>query len=478
MLLDVEELFVVPEDIPTDPDYIDPTLKKQRFVIFPNRFPLFAVEKVGTQWLMDAEMVEAAPALHRERVPLNIDDVVATLPGWAQGEFGGLRIWQLLALFALVLLGIVLQKILVFLAGAWLKRLKVGWIREGMEAAHKPIGGLALAAVLQMGLPSLHLPIGLHHLGLLSSRILAAFSIVWLGYRLVDVFGAVLQRRADATDSRLDDQLVPLVRTSLKVGITVIGTLFILQNLSIDVGSLLAGLGIGGLAFALAAKDTVANLFGSLMIFIDRPFQVGDWIKMGDVEGTVEEVGFRTSRVRTFYNSLLTVPNARVTDSAVDNLGVRTYRRYKTDLSLTYSTPPAKIDAFCQGVRNLIETIPGMRRDFYLVEFNGFGDSGLQIMVYCFMHTKDWGDELRARHNFNLAILRLAEDLGVEFAFPTQSLHVESVPPATTRPQGILSHYEQQDLDSVVEGWGPRGDRYGKMGLTDAEDLGKPPKTG
>jgi MscS family membrane protein len=478
LLLDVENLYVTPEDLPADPQHVDPVTGKSRHVVFPDRFPLFAVEKIDGRWLIDKEMVQNAPALYRDRVPLDLDGIVQSLPSWAQGNFAGLHIWQLLALLALLILGIILQKVLVFLLGSWLERLQVGWIREAMTAAHKPIGGLALALVLHLGLPAIRLPIGAHHLGLLSAHILAAFSVVWLGYRLVDVFADVLGRRAADTESRLDDQLVPLVRKSLKVGITIIGFIFILQNLNIDVGSLLAGLGIGGLAFALAAKDTVANLFGSVMIFIDRPFQVGDWIRMGDVEGTVEEVGFRTSRVRTFYNSVLTVPNARVTDSAVDNLGVRTFRRYKTVLSLTYSTPPAKIDAFCQGVRNLIDTIPGMRRDFYLVEFSEFGDSGLQILVYSFLYTKDWADELRARHNFNLAILRLAEDLGVEFAFPTQSIHVEAVAPASERAKGSLSSFEQQELDSVVESWGPRGDRYRQMGLTEAEDLGKTPKIG
>jgi len=478
LLLDVENLYVVPEDVPNDPNHVDSVTGKSRHVLFPGKFPLLAVEKVEGRWLIDKEMVRKAPELYRERVPLDLDGVVQSLPTWAQGDFAGLHVWQLIALLALIILGIILQKILVFLVGSWLERLQVGWIREAMTAAHKPIGGLALSLVLQLGLPGIRLPIGAHHLGILSAQILAAFSIVWLGYRLVDVFADVLGRRAADTESRLDDQLVPLVRKSLKVGITIIGTIFILQNLNIDVGSLLAGLGIGGLAFALAAKDTVANLFGSVMIFIDRPFQVGDWIRMGEVEGTVEEVGFRTSRVRTFYNSVLTVPNARVTDSAVDNLGVRTFRRYKTQLSLNYNTPPAKIDAFCQGVRNLIETIPGMRRDFYLVEFTELGDSGLNVMVYCFMYTKDWADELRARHNFNLAILRLAEDLGVEFAFPTQSIHVEAMAPTAERSKGKLSTFEKNELNAVVESWGPKGDRYKQMGLLDAEDLGGSPKIG
>jgi MscS family membrane protein len=278
----------------------------------------------------------------------------------------------------------------------------------------------------------------------------------------------MLDRRAAKTATKLDDQLVPIVRKSLKLVVSIIGTVFILQNLNVDVGSLLAGLGLGGLAFALAAKDTVANFFGSIMIFIDKPFHVGDWIQIGDdVEGTVEEVGFRTTRVRTFYNSMLTVPNARVTDSCVDNLGARQYRRYKADLSLTYNTPPAKISAFCEGVRQLIESLPGMRKDFYLVEFTEFGDSGLNIMVYSFMHTPDWDTELRVRTNFNLAILQLAEDLGVEFAFPTRTLHVDSVAPTQKQASIARKEFTVDELNRVAAEYGPGGKRFAALTISD-----------
>src|SRR5690606_24921192 len=141
--------------------------------------------------------------------------------------------------------------------------------------------------------------------------------------------------KAESTDSKLDDQLVPLLRKAMKIFVVLVGALFLLQNLDVNVASLVAGLGIGGVAVALAAKDTIANFFGSLMIFIDRPFQIGDWVKIGETEGIVEVVGFRSTRVRTFYNSLVTVPNAHFTEAAIDNLGMREYRRTSTVLNLT-----------------------------------------------------------------------------------------------------------------------------------------------
>src|SRR5690606_21829642 len=204
---------------------------------------------------------------------------------------------------------------------------------------------------------------------------------------------------------KLDDQLVPLLRKTLKVFIAVLGAIFVLQNLDVDVGSLLAGLGLGGLAFALAAKDTVANFFGSLVVFIDKPFQIGDWVVIGGTEGEIEEVGFRTTRVRTFYNSLVTIPNAKLTDTAIDNYGARRWRRYVANLGLTYDTPPERMEAFCEGVRGIIQRLDGMRRDYAIVEFNNYGESGLNVMVYCFMGAPNWKTELRIRTALNLEIL-------------------------------------------------------------------------
>jgi MscS family membrane protein len=209
------------------------------------------------------------------------------------------------------------------------------------------------------------------------------------------------------------------------VFIIVIGVIFSADNLNVDVTSLLAGLGLGGLAFALAAKDLLGNFFGSITVLLDRPFHIGDWVIIGDVEGSVEQVGFRSTRIRTFYNSLITLPNALLTTSKIDNMGARRYRRMRTMLSLTYSTPPEKIDAFCEGVRALVQLHPYMRKDYYHVYFNEYNSASLDILVYVFWQTPDWNTELRERHRFLLDILRLAKQLNVEFAYPTQTLYLK-----------------------------------------------------
>jgi MscS family membrane protein len=183
----------------------------------------------------------------------------------------------------------------------------------------------------------------------------------------------------------LDDQLVPLVRKTLKAFVIVVGSLFILKyGLRVDIVPYLTGLSIGGLAFALAAQDTIKNFFGSIMIFIDKPFQVGDWITSGEVDGTVEEVGFRSTRVRTFRNSLVYIPNGKIADATIDNHGLRKYRRFYTNITITYETPPELIEVFVDGLREIVRKHPKTRKDFYNIYLNNLASYSLEVMFYVF----------------------------------------------------------------------------------------------
>jgi MscS family membrane protein len=151
---------------------------------------------------------------------------------------------------------------------------------------------------------------------------------------------------------------------------------------------------------------------------------VGDWVVIEDIEGTVEELGFRSTRIRTFYNSQVTVPNSTLVRAAVDNYGRRSYRRWKTNIGVQYDTPPEKLLAFTEGIRELVRRHPYTRKDFYQVWCNDFGDSSLNILLYIFHHVPDWATELRERERMFVDIVRLADRLGVQFAFPTRTVHL------------------------------------------------------
>ncbi|GMV41832.1 MAG: hypothetical protein AMXMBFR64_35480 [Myxococcales bacterium] len=455
-VLDARGLYVLWPEIPDAPDHAAEG-GGATFDLYPKALGGVIIARTGDRWLFSPASCARIDELYRDTFPAGLEDFIASLPTWLQGRLLGIQGWQVLALLLLVFVALGLQKLAVALFATYLRRiarrLPGKWLEKVVQRSDRPVGGLVMAAVFAMGVPLLQFPVQVAAITLLATRVLAAFSLVWLGYRLADVLCDALDERAARTETRLDDQLVPLLRKSIKVVLVVVGGIFILQNLDVDVGSLLAGLGLGGLAFALAAKDTVANFFGSVMIFIDKPFQIGDWIKISDaVEGTVAEVGFRTTRIRTFYNSMVTVPNALVTNTAIDNLGARTYRRYKATLGLTYDTAPEKVQAFCEGVRAVILALPGMRKDFYMVEFQGFGAHSLDILLYCFMHVPDWATELRTRTNLNLEILRLARELGVEFAFPTQTLHVQMGAAVEARDGADVPA-----LAEVIRSFGPGG---------------------
>lgn len=382
------------------------------------------------------------------------------MPDWLDNTFLDVEVWKYLAILGLLFGALLAKAIFQWLLKRYfrtlLSRTGLTYLERTIESADRALGLLAFGLIVFFGVPMIGLPAQAEQIAQIAARMVTAISAVWLSFRVLDVLFDYLAGRAEHTDSKLDDQLIPILRRTVKVFAAVIGGLFVLQNMNVDVGSLLAGLGLGGLAFALAAKDTVANFFGSVMIFVDKPFTIGDWVVIDKHEGIVEEVGFRTSRIRTFYNSLLTVPNSMMTTAVIDNYGARKYRRYYTTLGITYDTPPEKVQAFCEGIRAIITGMPGMRKDYYLVEFNGFGDCALNIMLYCFMETPTWADELRVRTQLNLEILRLADRLGVRFAFPTRSLHIESAAAPTQAPTASPPP-RVEELAAVVREFGPRG---------------------
>ncbi|NQZ53139.1 MAG: mechanosensitive ion channel family protein [Piscirickettsiaceae bacterium] len=398
------------------------------------------VKQDDNRWLFSQATLEALPAIleglltkpakqgakdPQRSLPFHIK-LRAQLPEALKNGFL-LEYWQWIGLFIVALIGSIADKFLAFFLARnvdkWHKRYPKYHSLD--RTILRPLGLMAMALIWWAGLGLLGLPDTALIILLVAVKLLVSLSAVWSAFRLVDVMQALLMAKARHTDNKFDDLLIPMVSKSFKVFIIIIGIIFSADNLNVDVTSLLAGLGIGGLAFALAARDLLGNFFGSLTILLDRPFQIGDWVVIGDVEGSVEHVGFRSTRIRTFYNSLITLPNAILTTNKVDNMGARRYRRMKTMLGLTYDTAPEKIDAFCEGIRALIQLHPYMRKDYYQVYFNQYNSASLDILVYVFWETPDWNTELRERHRFLLDILRLAKQLDVEFAYPTQTLYLK-----------------------------------------------------
>lgn len=259
-------------------------------------------------------------------------------------------------------------------------------------------------------------------------KTIAVIAGAWFIFRLVDVVEFFLLRWTAKTRTALDDQMVPLLRKTLRVIVVIMAGLFIAQNVfNWDIAALIAGLGIGGIALALAAQDALSNFFGSITIFADRPFTLGDWVVINDHEGIIEEVGFRSTRVRTFFGHLVTIPNSTVSSSAVDNVSARPYIRRNLNVTVTYDTPPEKVQRGMEILREMLdarsESFPQDRPAKVL--FSDFNAASLNILVVYWYTPPDWWDYQAFNNDFNLELLRRFNDEGIEFAFPTQTLYLK-----------------------------------------------------
>ena len=430
-----EGLHIEFDEIPRDRDYLDTLLYASplhRYIILP-RFPEIYLEKEGERWFYSKHTCEQVAEIHSRIYPFGTANLLKILPRLGERQILGIYLWQHITILLLILFSFFIYKLFTLI----FEKLIIGVMtnfryrekaRKYILPVARPFSLLMVIWFLVNFVPLIQLPTTSgKYVVLILKAGWPVFGTVFF-YRFVDILALYFARLASKTETSLDDQIVPLVRKALKVFVAIVGSLYILNNLNVDIVPLLAGLSIGGLAFALAAQDTIKNFFGSIMIFVDKPFQTGDWITSGDIDGTVEEVGFRSTRIRTFRNSVTSVPNGKMADLTIDNHGLRIYRRFSTSIAITYDTPADLIQLFVDGLKKIVEAHPQTRKDFYQIHLNSFADSSLNIMFYIFFTVPTWDEELLCRHEVMLEIIKLSEKLGVRFAFPTQTLHVETFP--------------------------------------------------
>lgn len=456
-ILDGKGLFIDLNRVPQDSVYID-SIAGDHIYFISKSDPEIYVERVNGRWQYSRTTVEAIPNLHKSVYPFGTQFVSYFHAPFWQVKILSIKLWKWLGLF--------LFGILAFVFSGIISKLTQGLIRNfirkriDMNAiVEKSIHRLSRIISILVGIHTFLYFVPMLQLAPLKNaylikglNILSLFLIILILKNIVKIVFQFFNKAARKTENTLDDQLLPVVEKLVIIIIWSFGIIYILDYLDVNVTALLAGISIGGLALALAAQDTVKNFFGSIMIFLDRPFQIGDWIHFKDVDGTVEEVGIRSTRIRTFANSLTYVPNALLADSIVDNMGLRVYRRFKTDIGITYDTKPEIIDQFVHGIREIIKMHRTTRKDYFEVHLNSFGASSINILIYMFFEASTWTDELRGKHEVLYAIIKLADKLGVRFAFPTQTLHIEEMPSAgsatTPRPQNPKE--AEDNLNSVL----------------------------
>lgn len=251
------------------------------------------------------------------------------------------------------------------------------------------------------------------------------FSITWILLRIIDFFCLILFHRATRTQSRLDDQLIPFFKDGFKIFIVVLSFFFILAAVfSVNIVTLIGGLGIGGLAVALAAKETLENLLGSFTIFLDKPFIVGDNVKVGIINGHVEKIGLRSTRIRTLDKSMVIVPNKKMVDAETENISERTFWRSRQEIGLVYNTSESDIKNILLQLQQLLDGHEKIREGSN-VNFDTFGLSSLILVIVYFVRTTDADEFSIVKEEINFKILSIVRANNSDFAFPTTSVIME-----------------------------------------------------
>ncbi|MEM8867406.1 MAG: mechanosensitive ion channel family protein [Verrucomicrobiota bacterium] len=337
-------------------------------------------------------------------------------------------IWQLLALFCAILVGFTVGKVLKHLLTKRSVAVKdtKPILSTGLESAGRGFPLLAFVVGLSTGINFLSLA-GAHEIVHTVVSILFTIGIGFMCYCIVDLPREWMIRRASGTPSKMDDMLAPIISKSLRATIMVLVVVQIAQILSgKEITSILAGLGIGGLAFALAAQDTIKNFFGSVVLLFDKPFEIGDRVNIDGHDGPVEEVGLRSTKIRTLDGHLVTIPNGELANKAIWNIAKRPYIRRLFNITITYDTPPAKVREAKAIIEDILKDHEGMHEDFPpRVYFDKFNDSALNLFCIYWYHPPAYWDFLAFGERVNLEILERFNAASIEFAFPTQTVHVE-----------------------------------------------------
>lgn len=345
-------------------------------------------------------------------------------------EILGNELWRYGAFFLILLVGGLVHWALRRLWGAFIVRRgpRSEELKRTLSAlGGRPLGGVMFVLSLWGGLKIFALPQGAATVlrGLFVA--VATFLIVYSLSKFLDVLFTLWLERARRTEGRLDDQVVPILRKVTKAFLWGVAVLLVLQNLGYNVTSLLAGLGIGGLAVALAAQETLSNFIGALALLIDRPCQVGDRVDVEDISGTVEAIGLRSTRIRTLDGTVVSIPNSKLASAKINNFAPRPTIKNVFTVGVTYDTSFEKLQQALRILRDILGSHPSTHN--YWVYFKEYGPYSLNILVIHWCKYTDYQKFLQATEEINLEIKRRFEEAGIEFAFPTQTIQVQGLPP-------------------------------------------------
>lgn len=340
---------------------------------------------------------------------------------------GGFEPMNYVKAIVIFLVFLLLSRLLTKYVLTWMQNLAIknqhDFLAKTFQSLQEPLR--AFFIVLGLVLAVRYLPISFTHQGTINNivRSLVIIFIAWCLLRLVDYISQFPDEIKDRFN--LDKILIPFLRNTIRFIIIALAVVVIAQEWDYNVNGFIAGLGLGGLAFALAAQNMLSNLFGGMVIITEKPFSLGEWIETPSVEGSVEEITFRSTRVRTYDQKLITVPNSTLANEPIINHARIERRRMTFHLRVTFNTTPEKMQECIDKLKTMLIQRPDIHNDVK-VYFDKFGDSSLEILVDCFAKTNAYFEWLEIKGKVNLEIMKLLTDQGVSIALPSQSVYVEA----------------------------------------------------
>lgn len=418
-VLDGKGIFIQLDRIPQDPAYSDSLTRTHKYVLHA-RLPEVYLERAGGNWYYSDETVKAIPELYKQVFPFGSAFWPKWFPYKSNKTILGLHPWQWggmsIILGSFILVYFIFRFILLFFIRKIVERRIQGPFedQELLKMLAKALSLIIALFAVKLFVPTLLLSNKFASSIITGIELVSGVITVLLVYKGTELGIRYAQLMAKKTLTPWDDQLVLVVRRFSKLIILVLGLGYILNILDVNLTAVIAGISIGGLAIALAAQDTVKNFIGSIMIFMDRPFRIGDMIKGDNFEGVVQEVGFRSTRIRTVDESVIAVPNGRLADMTIDNRGKRIIRRFKSELEIPHHTPQYLIDRFMQGLRTIINKHPNTQNATLQVYFSNITPKAIIITVNYKYTVLDNKDEFSHRQYIFKHILALAHLLQIE----------------------------------------------------------------
>ena len=464
-ILDGNGYFISLEKIPRDPHWRDTLTRSATYTPFPEENALIFVVGQDSLWRYSAETVRAIPGMHSRLFPFGTAHLVNWFGERTESTLLGIYTWQWVGLLLLPVLLFLLYWLIYFLFFPIIRslahRYQVDDLTEqrSLQHADRYLTLWLLVNVAVLLIPILQLPVRFNEWALHGLRITGWIFVMMLGLRILDLIFVYLRKAAEKTESKTDDQLVPILRKTAQIGLVIVILIPILRLLEVNLTALIAGLSIGGIALALAAQDTVKNLISSALIFFDKPYQIGDYIVAGGVEGTVVEIGFRSTRMMTIDSSIIAVPNSNMINDQVVNLGLRQYRLVHFMIGVVYSTPAEQIRRFIDALREMAHAHPDTRKDLIFIYLHELNNSSIDIRFRVPVVVPDYEQELIVREELVMGIIELAHEAGISFAFPSQSLYVERFPGQIPNPEAFVpdpdawTDKERSWLASLQERW-------------------------